>query len=144
MRCPTANQPEPDLPPAIVAEIASILAARYLKYRRSPAIPAVSAAEPPANRLSAAVRKPPVASRPSPRPRCMSRTAPRDPGNLRISRVRHPRYSRRHSLSALQKTKQPTDASYISCLYPKGVSQGAAPPCPFHRRKRAPAGGGMK
>jgi hypothetical protein len=35
MRCPTAKQPEPDLPPAIVAGIASILAAGYLKYRRS-------------------------------------------------------------------------------------------------------------
>ena len=61
MRCPTPNQPEPDLPPAIVAEIASILAAGYLKYRRSLAIPAVSAAAPPANRLSAASRKPPAA-----------------------------------------------------------------------------------
>jgi hypothetical protein len=72
MRCPTANQPEPELFPATVAEIASILAAGYLKYRRSLAIPAVSAAEPSANRLSAAGRKPPAASRPSPRPRCMS------------------------------------------------------------------------
>jgi hypothetical protein len=35
MRCPTSKQPEPDLPPASVAEIASILAAGYLKYRRS-------------------------------------------------------------------------------------------------------------
>lgn len=38
-----------DLPPEIVAEVASILARGYLKYRRSLAIPAVSAAEPPAN-----------------------------------------------------------------------------------------------
>jgi hypothetical protein len=114
MSCPTANQPEPDLPPAIVAEIVSVLAAGYLKYRRSLAIPAVSAAEPSANRLSVAGRKPPVASRPSPRPRCMSPAAPRDSGNLRISRVGHPRYSRRHPLPALQKTKQRTDASYIS------------------------------
>jgi hypothetical protein len=35
MRCPTAKQPEPELPPAILDEIASILAAGYLKYRRS-------------------------------------------------------------------------------------------------------------
>jgi len=144
MPCPTSKQPKPELPPAIVAEIATILARGYLKYRRSLAIPAVSAAEPPANRLSAAVRKPPVASRRSPRPRWMSPTVTRDSGNLRISRVGHPRYSRRHPLPALQKTKQRADASYISGSYPKGVSQGAPPPCPFHRRKRAPAGGGMK
>jgi len=81
-----------DPPPGIVAEVASILARGYLKYRRSLAIPAVSAAKPSANRLSASVRKPPVVSRRSPRPRCMSRTAPRDSGNLRISRVGHPRY----------------------------------------------------
>jgi hypothetical protein len=111
-----------DLPPEIVAEVASILARGYLKYRRPLAIPAVSAAEPPANRLSAAGRKPPVAGRPSPRPRCMSPTAPRDSGNLRISRVGHPRYSRRHPLPALQKTKQPTDGSYISGSSPKSVT----------------------
>jgi hypothetical protein len=35
MRCLTSKEPEPDLPPAIVAEIASILAAGYLEYRRS-------------------------------------------------------------------------------------------------------------
>ena len=35
MRCPGANQPGPDLPPAIVAQIASILAAGYPKSRRS-------------------------------------------------------------------------------------------------------------
>jgi len=110
-----------DLPPEIVAEVASILAAGYLKYRRSLAIPTVSAAEPSANRLSAAGRKPPVASRPSPWPRCMSPTAPCDSGNLRISRVDHPRYSRRHPLSALQKTKQRTDASYISGSSPQSV-----------------------
>ena len=45
-----------------------------------------------------------------------------DSGNLRISRVGHPRYSRRHPLSALQETKQRTDASYISGSYPKGVT----------------------
>jgi hypothetical protein len=38
-----------DLPPEIVSEVASILARGYLKYRRSLAIPAVSAAEPSAN-----------------------------------------------------------------------------------------------
>jgi len=122
MRCPTSKQPKPELPPAIVAEIASILAAGYLKYRRSLAIPAVSAAEPSANRLSVAGRTPPVASRPPPRPRCMSPTAPRDSANLRISRVGHPRYSRRHPLSALQKTKQRTDASYISGSSTKSVT----------------------
>lgn len=122
MRCPTAKQPEPDLPPAIVAEIGSILARGYLKYRRSLAIPAVSAAEPPADRLSAAGRKPPVARRPSPRPRRMSPTVTRGSGNLRISRVGHPWYSRRHPLSALQKTKQRTDASYISGSSPKSVT----------------------
>jgi len=86
-----------------------------------PMLQPASSDRPAANRLSAAVRKPAVASRPSPRPRCMSPTAPRDSGNLRISRAGHPRYSRRHPLSALQKTKQRTDASYISGSSPQSV-----------------------
>ena len=112
MRWPEANQPEPDLPPEIVAEVASLLARGYLRYRRSlrhfRRVSRRAVGQPAVGRRS------PAASRPSPRPHCMSPTVTRDSGNLRISRVGHPRYSGRHPLPASQKTKQRTDASYIS------------------------------